>query len=129
MAMERAAVLVTALALTACASSRPAEDLRVEQQSAPPAVAPSQITAIDITSLPADDVDCRMRAPTGSRIAVKQCESTAPPTATEEMARNRLLENVEEQRRQQWRLEQQRQQAVLETAIAVGGAAAAPPPQ
>lgn len=142
--MKRAAAFAPILVLTACATSRPADHLRGEQQSAtatePASVAiepatgatePLQITAVDITSFPPDSVDCRRRAPTGSRIAVKECESTLPPTAMEEMARNRLLENVEEQRRQMWRLEQQRQQAALETAIGIGGAAGAlsAPPQ
>jgi hypothetical protein len=126
--MERAAVLATALALTACATAPPVADLTAEQQPAAATTETLEVTAVDITAFPPDSVDCRRRAPTGSRIAVKECESAAPPTATEEMARNRLLENVEEQRRLQWRLEQQRQQAVLERAIAVGGGAA-PPPQ
>lgn len=131
--MKRAAAYAAALVLAACATSQPSGDLRVEQRPASPATepaadatAPLQVTAVDIASLPPDNVDCRRRAPTGSRIAVRECESTAPPSAMEEMARNRLLENVEEQRRLQWRLEQQRQRSVLETAIAVGSAAAPP---
>jgi len=84
---------------------------------------------VDITApMQADTVECHKTAPTGTRIAIQRCESSAASSDVEQATRDQMLRDIDTIRRQQWQLEAARQNA-MQSVLTQGAAAPAPSPQ
>ena len=129
--MKCPAAFATALAMTACTSTQAP---RPDTQSAAAQEAPiystealTTPTQVDITAALNGDVVCRRAAPTGTRIAVTQCESSA--TLSDTQTHEQMLRDLDEMRRRQWQQEAVRQNAMREVLTGGGAGAVAPAPQ
>ena len=121
--MKCAGAFATTFALTACAASQttPTALPAAHEPANTASEAPLNVVEVDLRSPGAtDSVVCRKKAATGTRIAINYCDSTAPESSAETVARNRMLEDIEEMRSRQWQLEQAQQQALRGTLIPRG---------
>jgi hypothetical protein len=105
------------LAMTACTSTQaPRPDTTSLAAREAPAYSGEALATpvqVDITpALNGDNVVCRRAAPTGTRIAVTQCESTA--TLSDAQSHEQMLRDLDEMRRRQWQQEAVRQNAARE---------------
>ena len=127
--MKCPAAFAVVLTVAACSSTQaPRPDtgsLAAQEAPAYSREALATPVQVDITAATnADTVECRRSAPTGTRIAVNQCEPTAQnDTAT--TTRDQMLRDIEEIRRRQWQLEAMRQNGPT---FSAGQGAAAPAP-
>jgi hypothetical protein len=128
--MKCPAAFVTALAMTACTPTQaPRPDtasLAAQEAPAYSGEALATPVQVDITALNGENVVCRRAAPTGTRIAVTQCESTV--TLTDAQNHEQMLRDLDEMRRRQWQQEAVRQNAMREVLTGRPGAIA-PAPQ
>jgi hypothetical protein len=100
------------LVLTACAASRttPPGHLVTPQPASSESEPLVDVVEVDVNALAnADSYECRKRAPTGTRIAVEQCDPTA--SAGDAVAHEQMLRDIEALQRQHWQLEAARQNA------------------
>jgi len=112
--MKCAGALAITLALTACAVPKTAPNPRGAAEvadSASEGLADVVQVPIRANATNDENVLCRKDAATGTRIAVKRCESTSRGDAADKVARDQMLRDIEEIRRQAAQRELARQNA------------------